>query len=102
MRAFFASFILGETEIMRNRRCQALLFVFLASFLASAINAEEKSATTKPRARDLGVHLDGEQGPLNDITDVPGITVGHPTLNTVEGKLQIGKGPIRTGVTAIL
>ncbi len=87
---------------MRNRRCQALLFVFLASFLASAVNAQEKSATTKARARDLGVPFDGAPGPFNAITDVPGVSVGHTTLNSGEGRLQIGKGPIRTGVTAIL
>jgi L-aminopeptidase/D-esterase-like protein len=56
----------------------------------------------KQRARDLGVPFDGTPGPLNAITDVPGITVGHTTLISGEGKLQIGKGPVRTGVTAIL
>jgi len=87
---------------MRNRRCQALLFVCLVLFLASAANAQEKSAIPKPRARALGVPFDGAPGPLNAITDVPGITVGHTTLISGEGKLQIGKGPIRTGVTAVL
>src|ERR1700682_1174619 len=56
----------------------------------------------KPRARDLGVPFDGAPGPLNAITDVAGVTVGHTTLISGEGKLQIGKGPVRTGVTAIL
>src|SRR3954451_3529959 len=60
------------------------------------------TAATKPRARDLGVPFDGTPGPLNAITDIPGITVGHMTLISGEGKLQIGKGPIRTGVTAVL
>src|SRR6478752_10667660 len=60
------------------------------------------SQTSKPRARDLGVPFDGTPGPLNAITDVPGITVGHTTLISGEGKLQIGKGPVRTGVTAIM
>jgi D-aminopeptidase len=41
-------------------------------------------------------------GPLNAITDVEGVRVGHVTLNRGEGKLQPGKGPVRTGVTAIL
>jgi D-aminopeptidase len=63
--------------------------------------AQEKPAA-KLRARDLGVPFDGTPGPLNAITDVPGITVGHTTLIAGEGKLQIGKGPVRTGVTAVL
>src|SRR3974390_3780522 len=63
-------------------------------------SAQEKSRT--PRARDLGVPFDGTPGPLNAITDVSGVTVGHTTLISGEGKLQIGKGPVRTGVTAIL
>src|SRR4030081_2025274 len=56
----------------------------------------------KPRARDLGVPFDGTPGPLNAITDVAGVTVGHKTLISGEGKLQVGKGPVRTGVTAVL
>jgi L-aminopeptidase/D-esterase-like protein len=56
----------------------------------------------KPRARDLGVPFDGEPGTLNAITDVAGLTVGHVTLIEGEGELVVGKGPIRTGVTAIL
>src|SRR5712692_2828834 len=56
----------------------------------------------KPRARDLGVPFDGTPGPLNTITDVAGVTVGHTTLMSGEGKLQVGKGPVRTGVTAVL
>ena len=59
-------------------------------------------AGTKPRARDLGFHFDGSPGPLNAITDVSGVQVGHTTLIEGEGKLVQGKGPIRTGVTAIL
>ena len=59
-------------------------------------------AGTKPRARDLGFHFNGSPGPLNAITDVSGVQVGHTTLIEGEGKLVQGKGPIRTGVTAIL
>ena len=54
------------------------------------------------RARDLGVPFDGSTGALNAITDVAGVEVGHTTLISGEGKLQPGKGPVRTGVTAIL
>ena len=90
----------------RKIECAQLLF---ASFSASAflilavggIYAQD-AGKKKARARDLGVPFDGTPGPLNAITDVPGITVGHTTLISGEGKLQIGKGPVRTGVTAIL
>ncbi len=57
---------------------------------------------TKKRGRELGVPLDGTPGPQNAITDVPGVEVGMTTLISGEGKLVVGKGPVRTGVTAIL
>jgi len=56
---------------------------------------------TKPRARDLGIPFQGTPGPCNAITDVGGVTVGHNTLISGEGRLVVGKGPVRTGVTAI-
>lgn len=59
-------------------------------------------AKRKPRARDLGVPFDGVPGPLNAITDITGVEVGHTTLISGEGKLVVGQGPVRTGVTAIL
>ncbi len=59
-------------------------------------------AQTKPRARDLGVPFDGTPGPLNAITDVKGVEVGFTTLISGSGKLKVGEGPVRTGVTAIL
>jgi D-aminopeptidase len=55
-----------------------------------------------PRARDLGVPFDGTPGPLNAITDVQGVEVGHTTLISGSGPLKVGVGPVRTGVTAIL
>jgi D-aminopeptidase len=64
--------------------------------------AQLSSAQSKPRARDLGVPFDGTPGPLNAITDVKGVEVGHATLISGEGKLQVGVGPVRTGVTAII
>src|SRR3954470_12262398 len=60
------------------------------------------SAADKPRGRDLGIPFDGTPGPLNAITDVKGVEVGHTTLIRGDGKLEVGKGPVRTGVTAIL
>jgi len=60
------------------------------------------TAQTKPRARGLGVPFDGTPGPLNAITDVKGVEVGHTTLTSGKGKLVVGKGPVRTGVTAVI
>lgn len=54
------------------------------------------------RARDLGLPFPGAPGPLNAITDVGGVEVGHATIVRGDGPLVIGKGPVRTGVTAIL
>lgn len=53
------------------------------------------------RARGLGIPLEGNTGPLNAITDVPGVSVGHVTLIRGSGRLKVGAGPVRTGVTAI-
>jgi L-aminopeptidase/D-esterase-like protein len=55
----------------------------------------------KPRARDLGVPFVGKTGEFNAITDVKGVEVGYSTIISGEGKNIIGKGPVRTGVTAI-
>lgn len=57
-------------------------------------------ATTKPRARALGLPFPGQAGPLNAITDVAGVEVGYSTV--VDDAPGAGKGPARTGVTAIL
>jgi D-aminopeptidase len=56
----------------------------------------------RPRARSYGIEFDGTPGINNAITDVPGISVGYATLIEGEGGLETGKGPVRTGVTAIL
>lgn len=54
------------------------------------------------RARDLGIPFDGIPGQFNAITDVTGVEVGYTTLISGQGKLVAGKGPVRTGVTAII
>lgn len=56
----------------------------------------------KPRARDIGIPFDGKPGTYNAITDVKGVEVGYTTLISGQGKNVLGKGPVRTGVTAIL
>jgi D-aminopeptidase len=58
--------------------------------------------STVIRARDLGIPFEGTPGKFNSITDVAGVEVGYTTLISGEGKLEVGKGPIRTGVTAIM
>ncbi|MGB2901562.1 MAG: P1 family peptidase [Candidatus Acidiferrum sp.] len=83
----------------RPRKVLLALAVFLS--LTFALHAQDKPSA-KARARDLGVPFDGTPGPLNAITDVSGVIVGHTTLISGEGKLQVGKGPVRTGVTAVL
>jgi L-aminopeptidase/D-esterase-like protein len=58
-------------------------------------------AQARPRARELGIPFPGTPGQLNAITDVAGVTVGHATVIRGEGRLVAGRGPVRTGVTAI-
>jgi L-aminopeptidase/D-esterase-like protein len=71
----------------------------LALILLSAMSL---LAQSRPRARDLGVRFDGTPGPLNAITDVAGVAVGHTTLIRGDGVLKTGQGPVRTGVTVVL
>ena len=60
------------------------------------------SSAQKPRARDIGIPFDGITGKYNAITDVKGVEVGYSTIISGSGKNVLGKGPVRTGVTAIL
>ena len=73
---------------------------FLVIFITFLVCSQ--SYGQKPRARDLGIPFDGKTGKNNAISDVQGIEVGHSTLIKGEGKLKVGEGPIRTGVTAVL
>src|SRR5579862_7015416 len=76
--------------------------VMLFALALSCVGSGQSSAQVKPRARDLGVPFDGTPGALNAITDVKGVEVGHTTLISGSGKLKVGEGPVRTGVTAVL
>ena len=58
-------------------------------------------AQTKPREHDLRLPIGGTPGRLNAITDVAGVEVGQVTLIAGSGKLVVGKGPVRTGVTVV-
>ncbi len=75
-------------------------YIFLA-ILAIFATSATSPAQTEPRARQLGVPFEGTPGPLDAITDVKGVEVGYRTLISGEGKLVVGQGPVRTGVTAI-
>ena len=61
-----------------------------------------QSDAQKQRARDIGIPFDGTPGKYNAITDVKGVEVGYSTIISGSGKNILGKGPVRTGVTAIL
>ena len=87
--------------MMKLRALANMLFIVLTLF-SLFLASYAAFAQPKPRARDLGVPFDGTPGANNAITDVRGVEVGHTTLISGEGKLKIGEGPVRTGVTAIL
>jgi L-aminopeptidase/D-esterase-like protein len=65
------------------------------------LGASSALAQGKPRARDLAIPLGGTAGPLDAITDVAGVEVGFTTLISGTGRLIVGTGPVRTGVTVI-
>src|SRR6476646_8673382 len=57
----------------------------------------------RKRLRDIGVSIGRyPTGPLNALTDIGGVKVGHTTLVSGEGKLDRGKGPVRTGVSCVM
>ena len=93
---------------MDSQRSGFVLVLVLVLMLALGSSAREpiKRPPTTPsktvRARDLGIPSEGTPGKFNSITDLPGVEVGYTTLISGEGKLEVGKGPVRTGVTAIL
>src|SRR6266576_3234682 len=89
---------------MRAKILTALAIVFAVEMLArEPISPPPKIANEKQiRARDLGIPFDGTPGKFNAMTDVAGVEVGYTTIISGEGKLEVGKGPVRTGVTAIL
>src|SRR6266496_4383982 len=93
-----------------------LLFAPIVLFASAVIDAREpqspsRTGITSParstienkivRARDLRIPFDGTPDKFNAITDVAGVEVGYTTLIEGEGKLVVGQGPVRTGVTAI-
>src|SRR5213593_4686743 len=94
-------------QMFKKSTC-ALALSFLLVLESSAREPRKHPPTTPlvenkiVRARDLGIPFEGTPGKFNAITDVAGVEVGYTTLISGEGKLEVGKGPVRTGVTAIL
>ena len=75
---------------------RAPLALLVAVFTLSGVLQAQK-----PRERDLALPIGGTAGPLDAITDVAGVEVGHTTLVSGSGKLVVGQGPVRTGVTVV-
>ena len=91
---------------MKNIKAKAVfapVVVALCVILSAAAIAGAQGAKfeREVRARDLGVPFEGTPGPLDAITDVKGVEVGYRTLISGDGKLVVGTGPVRTGVTAV-
>ena len=93
---------------MTSQRATGFVFVLLLVIVLDCVAREPIKSPPPPvhktivRARGLGIPFEGTPGKLDAITDVPGVEVGYTTLISGEGKLEVGKGPVRTGVTAIL
>jgi D-aminopeptidase len=92
-----------------KRFARLLLLLAIVIGLDASAREPQKSSSAKTtteskqtRARTLGIPFEGTPGKFNAITDVAGVEVGYTTLISGEGKLEVGKGPVRTGVTAIL
>ena len=101
MRRLIASNLAHSMNRSFTVRIAALIVI--AGFLvtsADRVSADE-DVNNSPRARDLGIPFDGQPGPLNAITDVAGVRVGHETIIDGDGAWIAGEGPVRTGVTAI-
>jgi L-aminopeptidase/D-esterase-like protein len=78
------------------RHLRILVGLGLVFVVVTSVNGQ-----SRPRARDLGIPFDGTPGSYNAITDVSGVEVGLTTLISGKGALAVGKGPVRTGVTAV-
>src|SRR5213592_3998802 len=94
---------------MDSQRSGFVLVLMLLLVLESSAREPLQSPPPKSviitkavRARDLGIPFEGTPGKFNAITDVPGVEVGYTTLISGEGKLEVGKGPVLAGVTAII
>jgi hypothetical protein len=83
---------------MNNKRIFSIIII--ATIISSA--TRDADAQNPARARDIGIPFKGTPGHFNAITGVKGVEVGLTTIISGEGNLKVSKGPVRTGVTAIL
>lgn len=88
--------MVAELFIILKLPMKKIVLSILLLATAEAVTAQ------RPRARDIGIPFDGTTGKFNAITDVRGVEVGYSTIISGTGKNIRGKGPVRTGVTAIL
>ena len=88
--------LMGHLQMKTSMKIIRVFFTAALLFLVGFNITAQKN-----RARDLGIPFAGEPGPLNAITDVEGVEVGHSTIIEGHGENKIGEGPVRTGVTAI-
>ena len=92
---------------LRTRAVCLITMALLSVPSGTVLGGEQAGATVlkeeRQRARPLGIAVGRYQpGPLNAITDVAGVKVGHVTLIRGEGALKPGEGPVRTGVTVVI
>ena len=87
-----------------GQTARVVLLSWIAALLAGCLSVSAAEPDqSRQRIRDMGVVIGEYQpGPLNAITDVAGVRVGHTTLISGEGKLIPGRGPVRTGVTVVI
>jgi len=95
---------LPVTDLTGKQPTQLVLLSCIAILISSCLStAAAESDLGRQRIRDLGIVVGSYQpGPLNAITDVTGVKVGHTTLIQGEGPLKPGLGPVRTGVTVVI
>jgi D-aminopeptidase len=92
-----------RTILNAVRACAVILLIACVSPAWCLDGSSDSVEQGRVRARALGLHPGQFQpGPLNAITDVPGVKVGQVTLRQGDGPLQPGQGPVRTGVTVIV
>ncbi len=95
LNTLFRDIVIGVTSLLENHMNKLLIAVCL-------LLLQFPSFGQKPRARDIGIPFEGDTGQFNAITDVSGVEVGYSTIISGNGENIRGKGPVRTGVTAIL
>jgi L-aminopeptidase/D-esterase-like protein len=88
---------------MRSPLLPLLLPALVVTTALARTSASAAEAAPGPRAREMGLSavIGGTPGPLDAITDVAGVEVGHTTVISGDGPLVVGKGPVRTGVTVV-